>query len=210
MRIVTLKLGLGVKDTILFLLYFPIHTVKVGSDYNVVYYNKLTPNEDSTNRRGLGSITGRTGSKFAQFPFPNTPTAANVFGIEANYRLSDIVILGGWFGYTNATAKADGVGFSQDDEADVWNWAVTAAFPDIGKRGSQLGFLFGMPPKATDNENSTREDSDTSYHIELFYRYPFIKRRIFFTPSVMMITNPEHDDRNDTIWLGIFRTQIIF
>ncbi len=55
------------------------------------------------------------------------------------------------------------------------------AFPDLGKEGSLGGLIFGMPPKVTDRTSMAardaaataplRQDDDTSYHLEGFYRY---------------------------------------
>ncbi|MDE5082649.1 MAG: carbohydrate porin [Trichodesmium sp. St18_bin1] len=33
---------------------------------------------------------------------------------------------------------------------------------------------------------------------------------ISLTPGLFVITNPNHDDVNDTIWISIFRTQFVF
>jgi len=60
---------------------------------------------------------------------------------------------------------------------DIWNYAVTLAFPDLGKQGNLL-FVVGMEPKVTDSTISSAnpdldvdEDEDTSLHIEGFYQF---------------------------------------
>ncbi len=161
------------------------------------------------------NVTGGTGSQFAQLPFgEDTATAANAYGIEAGYRFSDRFVVGGWVGYTHAIASSaspqgNDVEVSGDADADIWNWAITAAVLDLGKLGSQLGFAFGMPPKLTENDVANRRDRDTSYHIELFYRYP-LSDRIFITPGIFVITNPEHNHNNDSLWLWAIRTTFVF
>ncbi|NEP02134.1 MAG: iron uptake porin [Symploca sp. SIO2E9] len=156
------------------------------------------------------NVTGSQGSLFAQVPFgENTATSANAFGLQFSYRFSDRLLLGGWANYTNAIAESsprdNGFDASRGADADIWGWAVTAALPDLGGLGNQLNFIFGQPPKLTNNDVPNRSDDDSAFHIELSYRYR-IDDRIFLTPGVLVITSPEHNDENDAIWLGILRT----
>lgn len=156
------------------------------------------------------NITGSQGSGFAQVPFgESTATSANAFGFQFSYKLSDGLLLGGWANYTNAIAESSprdsDFDASRGADADIWGWAVTAALPDLGGLGNQLNFIFGQPPKLTDNDVPNRSDDDSAFHIELSYRYR-IDDRIFLTPGVLVITSPEHNDENDAIWLGILRT----
>jgi hypothetical protein len=53
------------------------------------------------------------------------------------------------------------------------------------------------------------EDDDTSIHIETFYRFQ-INEYIGITPGFYIITDPEHDSRNDTIFVGVLRTLFQF
>jgi len=39
-------------------------------------------------------------------------------------------------------------------DADVWNWAVTLAFSNLGKEGNLGGILIGMEPKVTDIDST--------------------------------------------------------
>ncbi|MEB3180440.1 MAG: iron uptake porin [Nostocaceae cyanobacterium] len=159
-------------------------------------------------------VTGSKGSTFAQLPFgASTATSSNAFGLQLTYKLSNKFTLGGWVSYFNARAEASPVVSSLDGSrganADIWSWAVTAALRDMGKLGSQLNFVFGMPPKVTNNDIYGREDKDTSLHFELSYSYP-LTDRISITPGFLMITNPEHNAKNDTIWIGLVRTSFSF
>jgi hypothetical protein len=72
------------------------------------------------------------------------PVVANSYGIEANYRIADNFAIGGWVGYTAARVISLG-------DADVWNYAVTLAFPDLGKEGNLGGIVIGMQPIAVFN-----------------------------------------------------------
>ncbi|GET37143.1 iron uptake porin [Microseira wollei] len=178
---------------------------KVGIAFTYGHYYAPEP--------GSGiNVTGGKGSIFAQLPFgASTATSSNAFGLQFTYKLTDKFILGGWASYFNAKAEANvsGLNGSQGSNADIWSWAITASLADLGKLGSQLSFVFGMPPKVTSNDIVAREDRDTSLHIELSYRYP-ITEKIFITPGFFVITNPEHNAANPPICIGLIQTTFIF
>lgn len=86
--------------------------------------------------------------------------------------------MGGWVGYTNISLLSTAGGLFDRGNLDIWNYAVTLAFPDLGKEGNPLGFVVGMEPKVTDSTISSTnpdidvdEDEDSSLHIEGFYHY---------------------------------------
>jgi carbohydrate-selective porin OprB len=56
----------------------------------------------------------------------------------------------------------------------------------------------------TDNDIGP-EDADTSWHLEAQYRYQ-LTDNIAINPGVLVILNPEHNNNNDTIWVGTLRT----
>ena len=186
------------------LTYTPSDKIAIALTYGRYY----APQPDSSI-----NVTGGKGSRFAQLPFGDSATSTNGFGLQFTYKLSKKLILGGWGSYLNANAEAspnvNSVNASQGADADIWSWAVTAALPDLGKLGSQLNFVFGMPPKVTNNDILEREDKDTSLHIELSYNYP-VNDNISVTPGVVVITNPEHNADNGTIWVGLMRTTFKF
>ncbi|MEG4584591.1 iron uptake porin [Microcoleus sp. MOSTC5] len=187
------------------LTYTPSNRLAIAFTYGHYY----APEPGST-----VNVTGSKGSRFAQLPFgENTATSSNAFGLQSTYKLSNKLILGAWVSYFNARAESsprvNGLDGSRGASADIWSWAVTAVVPDLGKLGSQLNFVFGMPPKVTSNDVSSRLDRDSSLHFELSYRYP-LTNNIFITPGVLLITNPEHNAANDSIWIGLFRTTFTF
>jgi hypothetical protein len=160
------------------------------------------------------NLTGSKGSQFAQVPFGgNTPTSSNAFGLQFTYKLADSLILGGWGSYVNGIAegspKVSNINGSQGSRADIWSWAITASLTDLIKAGSQLSFVFGMPPKATANDIVARQDRDTSLHLELSYSYP-LTERIYIAPGFLVITNPEHNAANPPVWVGLLRTSFFF
>ena len=58
-------------------------------------------------------------------------------------------------------------------------------------------------------DDDSFKDDDTSIHIEAIYRFQ-VNDNISLTPGLFVITNPNHDDVNDTIWISTFRTQFVF
>ncbi|WP_414623943.1 iron uptake porin [Calothrix sp. CCY 0018] len=171
------------------------------------------------------NVSGSEGSAFAATPFGNTiATSANHYGLQTSYRLNPKFVLSGWLGYTQAKAEtssgnvATTNNVNKGDKADIWNWAVTLAFPDLGKKGNLGGIIFGQPPKVTSNDfgpavvtptTNRREDSDTSFHLEALYRYQ-VNPRLSITPALIVIFNPEHNSNNDTIYEGVVRTTFRF
>ncbi len=173
------------------LTFAPIKNLDLGLTYVHAYYNEASE----------VNLTGSTGSANARSPFGNVATSADSFGLEASWQISPKFILSGWAGYELARSEVS------DDEADIFNYAVILALPDLGGKGNLAGFVFGMPPKVVDSTQV--EDDDTSLHLEAFYRLQ-VTDNIAITPGVFLVTNPEHNDNNDTIYVGTIRTTFNF
>jgi Carbohydrate-selective porin, OprB family/S-layer homology domain len=146
-------------------------------------------------------LTGNTGSLIARRPFGNVSTATDAFGLETSLKINPGLILSGWVGYIQADAKVS------NDQADIWNYAVSLAMPDLGGKGNLAGLIVGMPPKVT--SSSLVADGGTSLHIEGFYKFQ-VTDNISITPGVFVITNPEHNDSNSSIVVGTVRTTFKF
>jgi hypothetical protein len=153
---------------------------------------------------GSVNVAGGTGSWIADRPFGDNATTSDNLGFQFNWRIIDNFELGGWFGATWANQKNNG-----DDSATILNWAVTLGFPDLIKEGDTGAIIVGMPPKVTSHDINALENEDTSLHIETFYRFPF-NEYISITPGAYIITNPSHNDSNDTIVVGTLRTTFQF
>ncbi len=152
------------------------------------------------------NVTASTGSFRARDPFNGRRTSADNIGFEAQWRLNDHVQIGGWFGSTWARPEDD----SDDDDITIINGAFTIAFPDLFKDGSLGGIIVGVPPIITDGgDNDNLKDPDTSVHVEIFYRYA-INDFISITPGLFVITNPNHNENNETLWVGSLRTTFKF
>ncbi|BCL35996.1 iron uptake porin [Nostoc sp. MS1] len=175
----------------------PSRQLDIGLTYTRKYY---------TANSGL-NLTGGTGSRNAFRPFDNNATnafSADNFGVQFNWRASRKLVLGGWFGYTEAHQES-----GAKNDATIINGALTLALPDFGKKGNVAGFVIGVPPKATSNTIANRKDPDTSLHLETFYTYR-VNDNITVTPTFYVITSPEHNSANDAIWVGAVRTSFSF
>lgn len=148
-----------------------------------------------------GDLAHRTGSTFANIPFgTGVALTSNSYGFQALWRVAPQLAISGWLGYTQAN-RVDGV----DGTADIFNYAVNFAFPDLFKTGAVGGLGFGMPPKVTNNTVVAREDSSTGLHFEAFYEYP-LTNNITLIPGIIYLTNPEHNATNGDIFVGTLRT----
>jgi hypothetical protein len=192
-----------------------------NGDYSAGVQLGVNPNENinlaltyvrSYQPTGEVNLSGSTGSDLAKDPFGGVGTSANRFGAQANVKIGKKFSLGGWFGFVNAQAEE---GPDNGDNANVLTWAANLAVLDLGKEGNVLGLTFGQPPRLIDSDSdinadgSKDEDPDTSYLIEAQYRYK-VNDNITITPGAYVILNPDHDQDNDTIFVGTIRTTFSF
>ncbi len=194
----------------------PTKAFNVGLTYARTYQNNV----------GGVNLFESTGSNIANNPFGNNiATSANHYGVEATLRPSSKFVLAGWYGYTDAEAENSSANratningipltVNNGDSASFNYWGASLALQDFGRKGSTLGFVFGQTPKTTSNDARITggrglRDSDTSYHLEGLYKLQ-LNDNISVTPALLVIFNPEHNDRNDTIYVGTLRTTFTF
>ncbi|WP_017295763.1 carbohydrate porin [Geminocystis herdmanii] len=152
---------------------------------------------------GNVNLTDSTGSPRGSNPFDGSAVTANRVGLQGSWLIGNKVNISGWGGYASAdNLQRQGTGRSNRSSTDLWTWAGNVSLLDVGKEGAILSFLGGMPPKASDDRN-------TSYTLELQYKYP-ITDNIIITPGAYVVVNPNHDSRNDAIWVGAIRTTFRF
>jgi len=141
------------------------------------------------------------------------PISSNSYSIEASYQISPRFVLGGWAGYTNTRILSTLGGAIPRGQLNIWDYAVTLAFPDLGKKGSVGGIIVGMEPKVTAVSSSLRsvigKDPNTSYHIEAFYQY-HLTDNIAITPGIIYLTAPDDNNRNASNVIGIIRSTFTF
>ncbi|MBK1990585.1 iron uptake porin [Sphaerospermopsis aphanizomenoides BCCUSP55] len=150
-------------------------------------------------------LFGSTGSDFANDPFDGEKTEADNYGLQFTFNPSAKIALGGWVGYTTAQST------ESNADADMFYWGTTLGWKDFGREGNTLGLIFGQPPKVTDTSNiaSNPDDNGTSYHLEGLYKMK-LSDNILITPGLLVIFNPNHNDSNDTIYVGTLRTTFSF
>jgi Carbohydrate-selective porin, OprB family len=125
----------------------------------------------------------------------------NMFGLEASVGVSPTLALGGWVGYNkNSTAEGD---------RDILNWAVTAAFPDLGAPGNLGGLVIGQEPRVTGGTGTVVADTGSSLHLEGFYQFK-VSENVSITPGLIYITAPDHNSANAGALIGTIRTTFTF
>jgi len=185
-------------------------TVKPTNDFRfgLTYVRSFYPGNEVL-------VSGGTGSQPANQPFGQAiPTSADHAGLEFNYRITPSLIFSGWVGLS--FAHAEGGGFNpqanslvqSENQATIYNWALTLAFLDIGTKGSLLGLTIGQPPKVSFN-NGGAEDPDSAWHLEGQYRYP-IHDNVALNPGFFVVINPENNRANRAIWVGTVRVLFRF
>lgn len=175
------------------LVFAPKDNLTFALDYNHRYFSN-----DNIN------VSGGTGSWGANKPFGQNATTSDNLGVQMNWRVARSFSIGGWFGSTWADQKRGG-----NNTANIINWAAVLGFPDLLREGDAGGLIVGMPPKVVSHDINGLEDRDTSIHIEGFYRFPF-SEYIAVTPGFYVVTNPDHNSNNNTIFVGTLRTTFRF
>lgn len=157
------------------------------------------------------------------------PTVSNSYGVQLSWQISNNFVLGGWAGYTNTRLLSTLGGLLNRGDSDIFNYAVTLAFPDLGREGNLLGIVVGMEPRLTStgvtlNPAAAADliaanpdlvlpdlgtDQDTSLHIEAFYQLQ-LTDNFAITPGVIWITAPDFNNANQDIVIGAIRTTFSF
>lgn len=173
----------------------PSDRITVGLTYINSYKQPLTTGSNAATFQNLALNQGLADVAFS----------SNSYGVQASVGITDNIVLGGWAGYTNSRTLT-----GQRGDVDIWNYAVTLAFPDLGKKGNLAGIIAGMEPKVTSsNIAALPRDRDTSFHLEAFYQYK-VSDNITITPGLIWLTAPDHDDNNDSVVIGALRTTFSF
>ncbi|MFN6528377.1 iron uptake porin [Nostoc sp. ChiSLP03a] len=164
-----------------------------------------------------GLLGGGIGDSQLISPFA-APTAFDTQAIGATvaWRINPNLQLGGWGGFT--TSKP----FKLSGSVETTNWMVFAAFPNLFRPGNLGGVLVGQPPKITSstlpdgfnfpnfsNGGTAGGRSDTSIHVEVFYRAQ-LSDNIALTPGLFVIFNPDHNPANDALIVGTLRASFRF
>ena len=158
-------------------------TFKTGENSKVGVTYTRTLNSDP----GTGSVNA------------NLLGNSNNFGLQGSFQLSPEFALGGWAGYTQNQAAGG--------DRQIWNWAVTAAAPDLGGKGNLAGFLVGQEPRVASSNNGTT-DPKSGLHIEGFYQMK-INDSLSITPGLIYLTAPNQAPGNSAV-IGALRSTFSF
>ncbi len=137
--------------------------------------------------------------------FLDAPARINAVTGTLQWRIAQNLTFNTWGGWTLTDA------IDSDVSATTTTYLFGLGYSDaFGRKGDLLAFLFGQPPKlVAGNDLPLGKDPDTSLHFELFYRLG-VTDNISITPGFFVVTNPEHDADNDTIFVGVVRTTFRF
>jgi hypothetical protein len=164
--------------------YSPSKDFRVALTYANTYSPPNTTGQTGTN---FGPVIG---SNLANSTVAGTGTVGNLYGVQALYKISPKFAVNGWVGYSAHRYLGRG-------DAQVWDWGIGLAFPDLFKEGSLGGIFVGMEPKLTALSKNVdlgaglgQVDKDTSLHVEGFYQYQ-LNDNIAITPGFIWITAPD-------------------
>lgn len=174
----------------------PSDRITIGLTYINSYNQPLLTGSNAANLAPLDlDADGTIDSRFS----------SNSYGVQASIGITDNIVLGGWAGYTTSRTLTGNRG-----DINIWNYAVTLGFPDLGKEGNLAGIIAGIEPRVTSsNVAGLDRDADTSYHLEAFYQYK-LTDNITITPGVIWLTSPDHNNDNDDVVIGALRTTFSF
>ncbi len=174
----------------------PSDRISIGLTYINSYNQPLLTGSNAANLAPLDlDADGTIDSRFS----------SNSYGVQASIGITDNIVLGGWAGYTTSRTLTGNRG-----DINIWNYAVTLGFPDLGKEGNLAGIIAGIEPRVTSsNVAGLDRDADTSYHLEAFYQYK-LTDNITITPGVIWLTSPDHNNDNDDVVIGALRTTFSF
>ncbi len=167
-----------------------------------------------TNIAGGTGSSGFAGSAANPTGVNDRNTAADSFGFQFTYRPIPKFNVAGWVGYSDVRVVQNATDYTAGARnAEVLNWAISAAVPDIWQKGDVLGLIFGQPPQTISVSNTfggfAPSTAFNSYHIEGLYRFR-LSPNIAVTPGIIALVNPNSNSNNAPIILGVVRTTFTF
>lgn len=175
-------------------------------DLSLTYVNSYTGITRTSTGNIVAGVQTVTGSLLSAVD-ADRPVSANSYGVSANLKFDGFQV-GGWAGFSAIRALELG-------DADVWNYGLTLALPDLAGEGNLGGVVVGIQPRLTGTTPGLgaaldrRRDPDTGLHVEAFYRIA-LNDHIDITPAVVWLTAPNHDADNSDIFFGALRTTFRF
>jgi Carbohydrate-selective porin, OprB family len=132
-----------------------------------------------------------------------------VLGLNAEWAIMPNVAIFGRYG--TGTTRNYNTGFVgltpvPNGNYTLSTWQVGLAFPDLLAPGNTLGIAVGQPNKVTSgpiSANGTETDYEVYYNMK-------VNDRIFFTPDVQVISQPNNIAGNPSITVGTLRLVFTF
>ncbi len=174
-----------------------------------LYTNEYAPpGRFGFNYNGLGvtgtAVANTLAGQDVLFGSDRSPVITNGYGVQFNWQPSPQFSLSGWFStfYSRLIGEGDG---------SILTYALTFAFPDLGKEGNLLGLVVGAEPYLTAFNGGNPQDFevDVPWHIEAFYRYR-LTDNIYITPGVIWLLAPNQDSNNPDAFIATLRTTFQF
>jgi hypothetical protein len=203
----------GDQATLAQLTFTPGRDFQFALAYNHAYFERGHWGFDNglaTNAVTLGGFTGTGWANAIGDSFDSAPNGRKVvsdsYALNFSWRVSPSFVWGGWATFTSARV----IGLT---DTDLWTYATTFAFPDLGKEGNLLGFVFGRQPYLSEISNNSAEiggrNNQSSWHMEAFYKFQ-LTDNISLTPGVVWVTNPNQNENDNDIIEGVLRTTFTF
>lgn len=159
-------------------------------------------NLGSLNPSTLADLDGAGGLQATDIEAAST----NNFGAGAYWKIGSGLDLRGWFGYTDARLLDVG-------NADVLTYGAALGFPNLGKKGNFGAIIVGVSPYLIDLSLDDSSDPDFSedipLHVEALYKYK-VNKNLMLTPGFIWLANPNQDNDNDSIFIGVLRSTFTF
>ncbi len=170
-----------------------------GGSYGAIAQITLNPNENT--KLGLTYVNSRDTTPDTGSVNANPGGSNSMFGVQGSFKVNPKLALGGWVGYNRNSDVAG--------DRDILNWAVTAAFPDLGAPGNLGGLLVGQEPRVTGATGTALADTGSSLHLEGFYQVK-LSENFSITPGLIYLTAPDHNSANGGALIGTVRTTFSF
>jgi hypothetical protein len=184
-------------------LNFTLGGISMAATYVHSYFKTGNFGFDNGLANGPSAVSGFVGTNVANSlngVADTNPIVANSYGLQGSLQLSPRFGLSGWAGLTDIRLMGNGTGRRGDGE--IWNYALTLAFPDLLKEGNLGGIVVGAQPylgslnttgPAPINFNHGKGNGAIPWHIEGFYKWQ-VTDNISLTPGVIWLLNPNQND----------------
>ncbi|WP_026098689.1 iron uptake porin [Kamptonema formosum] len=204
-------------------LNFTLGGISMAATYVHSYFKTGNFGFDNGLANGIGSTSGFVGTNVANSlggVADTNPIVANSYGLQGSLQLSPRFGISGWAGLTDFRLMSNGTG--RRGEGEIWNYALTLAFPDLLKEGNLGGIVVGAQPylgylettgPAPISYNNGRGNGAIPWHIEGFYKWQ-VTDNISLTPGVIWLLNPNQQNgdgggTDDTV-IGTLRGTFTF